>query len=148
MSSEKTLEPFVKKAVFPHSNAIIKITEDGTAAVLLILAAEIGQGALTVLSQIAAETLGIGYARIRVRAEDSDISPLDLGAYSSRTTLMAGNAVVQASRDVLRKLFSVVSGMWDCQPEDLQAGDDRIFHKQDPSKAMDWAEAARKKRLV
>jgi 4-hydroxybenzoyl-CoA reductase alpha subunit len=144
LSSEKKLEPFIKKATFPHSNAIVKISEDGTAAILLILAAEIGQGALTVLSQMCAEALGISLSRVRIRSEDTDISPLDLGAYSSRTTLMGGNAVVRASQDVLKKLFTVVSQIWDCDPKELEASNDQIRHTQDSSKVMEWAEAARK----
>ena len=143
LSSEKKLEPFVKKSVFPHSNAIVKISEDGTAAVLLILAAEIGQGALTVLTQMCAEALGISLKRVRIRAEDSDISPLDLGAYSSRTTLMGGNAVIRASQDVLKKLFTVMCETWACSPAELEAKDNKIFHKKDTSKVIDWAEAAR-----
>lgn len=143
-SSEKKRETFVKKSVFPHSNAIVKISEDGTTTVLLIQAAEIGQGALTVLSQICAEALGISLHRVRIRTEDSDISPLDLGAYSSRTTLMGGNAVIQASKDVLKKLFSTVSEIWGCDPQELEAGDNQIFHRNDKSKIMEWAEAARK----
>lgn len=143
-SSEKKPEAFAKKAVFPHANAIVKISEDGTAAVLLIQAAEIGQGALTVLSQMCAEALGISLSRVRIRAEDSDISPLDLGAYSSRTTLMGGNAVVMASNEVLRKLFALVSKRWNCDQEELEARDNQIFHKKDKSKTMEWPEAARK----
>ncbi len=143
-SSEKKPETFAKKAVFPHANAIVKISEDGTAAVLLIQAAEIGQGALTVLSQMCAEALGISLPRVRIRAEDSDISPLDLGAYSSRTTLMGGNAVVMASNDVLGKLFALVSKTWRCDQEELGARDNQIIHKKDKSKTMEWAEAARK----
>jgi len=143
-SSEKKAETFIKKSIFPHANAIIKISEDGTAAVLLILAVEIGQGVATVLSQMCAETLGIGLHRVRIRAEDSDISPLDLGAYSSRTTLMGGNAVVRASKEVLKKLFATVSEIWGCDPQDLEARDNRIFRKSDRSKVMEWAEAARK----
>ena len=142
-SSEKKREPFIKKAVFPHSNAIIKVSEDGTAAILLIQAAEIGQGALTVLSQMCAEALGISLDRIRIRTEDSDISPLDLGAYSSRTTLMGGNAVVQASRDVLKKLFTVLSQAWDCDSQQLEARENQIFKKKDRSKIIEWEEAAR-----
>ncbi len=142
-SSEKKPETFAKKAMFPHANAIVKISEDGTAAVLLIQAAEIGQGALTVLSQMCAEALGISLPRVRIRAEDSDLSPLDLGAYSSRTTLMGGNAVVMASNDVLAKLFALVSKMWNCDQEELEARDNQIFHKKDKSKTMEWAEAAR-----
>ncbi len=144
LSSEKKLEPFIKKATFPHSNAIVKISEDGTAAILLILAAEIGQGALTVLSQMCAEALGIKLSRVRIRSEDTDISPLDLGAYSSRTTLMGGNAVVRASQDVLRKLFGVVAQIWECDPHELEATNDQIRHTKDNSKVMEWAEAARK----
>jgi 4-hydroxybenzoyl-CoA reductase subunit alpha len=143
LSSEKKLEAFVKKSKFPHSNAIVKISEDGTAAVLLILAAEIGQGALTVLSQMCAEALGISYQRVRIRTEDTDISPLDLGAYSSRTTLMGGHAVVRASRDVVQKLFVLVSQIWGCETDELEAKGNRIFHKRNESQSMDWAEAAR-----
>ncbi len=144
LSSQKKLEPFKKKADFPHSNAIVKISEDGTAAILLILAAEIGQGALTVLSQMCAETLGISLSRVRIRSEDTDISPLDLGAYSSRTTLMGGNAVVRASKDVREKLFRVVAGIWDCDPAELEAAENQIRHRRERSRAMEWAEAARK----
>jgi 4-hydroxybenzoyl-CoA reductase subunit alpha len=143
-SSEKKPETFAKKAVFPHANAIVKISEDGTAAVLLIQAAEIGQGALTVLSQMCAEALGISLHRVRIRAEDSDLSPLDLGAYSSRTTLMGGNAVVMASNDVLSKLLALVSKLWNCDQKELEARDNQIFQKKDKSKIMEWAEAARK----
>jgi len=144
LSSEKKLEPFVKKSVFPHSNAIVKISEDGTAAVLLILAAEIGQGSSTVLSQMCAEALGISLDKVRIRTEDTDISPLDLGAYSSRTTLMGGNAVVRASKDVVQKIFLNTSSLWECDPTDLEVRDERIVHTKDKSKVIEWAEAARK----
>jgi 4-hydroxybenzoyl-CoA reductase subunit alpha len=143
-SSEKERETFVKKSVFPHANAIIKISEDGTVAVLLIQASDIGQGSSTVLSQMCAEALGISLHRVRIRTEDSDICPLDLGAYSSRTTLMGGNAVVMASKDVLKKVFATVEKLWGCDSQELEARDNQIFHKKDRSKTMEWAEAARK----
>ena len=143
-SSEKERETFVKKSVFPHANAIIKISEDGTVAVLLIQASDIGQGSSTVLSQMCAEALGISLHRVRIRTEDSDICPLDLGAYSSRTTLMGGNAVIMASKDVLKKVFATVEKLWGCDSQELEARDNQIFHKKDRSKTMEWAEAARK----
>jgi len=104
LSHEKGPEHFQKKSIFPHANAIVKISEDGMAAVLLIGAAEIGQGSDTVLTQMCAESLGIPTSRVRIRSEDSDISPLDLGAYSSRVTLMAGHAVSRAAEDVVNKM--------------------------------------------
>ncbi|MCH7995845.1 MAG: molybdopterin-dependent oxidoreductase, partial [Planctomycetes bacterium] len=104
LSHEKPREKFVKKSIFPHANAIVKISEDGMAAVLMIGAAEIGQGSDTVLTQMCAESLGIPYTRLRIRSEDSDISPLDLGSYSSRVTLMAGHAVSRAGEAIVEKM--------------------------------------------
>jgi 4-hydroxybenzoyl-CoA reductase alpha subunit len=143
MSHEKTPKPFVKKAVFPHANAVVKVLEDGMAAVLFIGAAEIGQGAETVLSQMCAETLGIPIERVRIRCEDTDISPIDLGAYSSRVTLMGGNAVVMASKEIVEQLFPIAAKALGCEPSVLAAHGGRIFVKDDPDTGLDWAEAAR-----
>jgi 4-hydroxybenzoyl-CoA reductase alpha subunit len=143
MSHEKTPKTFVKKAVFPHANAIVKVLEDGMAAVLFIGAAEIGQGSSTVLSQMCAETLGIPLERVRIRAEDSDISPIDLGAYSSRVTLMGGNAVIMASQEVANKLFAIAAKELGCDPSLLMAKNGRIFLPDDPGTSFEWAEAAR-----
>lgn len=143
LSHEKTAKSFAKKAVFPHANAVVKILEDGMAAVLFIGASEIGQGAKTVLSQICAETLGIPIERVRIRCEDTDISPIDLGAYSSRVTLMGGNAVVMASEGVTSQLFPIAAREIQCDPSQLIARDGRIFSRDDPAKSIDWAQAAR-----
>ena len=142
--SRKPREPFQKKAIFPHANAIIKISEDGTQAVLFIGAAEIGQGSDTILPMIAAEALGLPPDRVRIRSEDSDISPIDLGAYSSRTTLMGGNAVKRAAEEVLDKLLPVVAGILDCPEEELKAEEGLIFSTKEAGKSMEWAEAGRK----
>jgi CO/xanthine dehydrogenase Mo-binding subunit len=113
------------------------------AAVLFIGAAEIGQGAETVLSQMCAEALGIPLERVRIRAEDTDISPVDLGAYSSRVTLMGGNAVVMASQEVVEKLLSIAAEELQCDPSQLVANGGKISLEGDPTRSMDWAEAAR-----
>ncbi|MEW5937287.1 MAG: molybdopterin cofactor-binding domain-containing protein [Candidatus Thermoplasmatota archaeon] len=144
LSHEKTPKSFVKKAVFPHANATVRILEDGMAAVLCIGAAEIGQGAETVLSQICAEALGIPLDRVRIRAEDSDISPLDLGAYSSRVTLMGGNAVVMAAKDVLGKILPIAAEELSSDPSRIVARDGVLFVETEPDRRMDWAEAARR----
>ncbi|MHC4660594.1 MAG: molybdopterin cofactor-binding domain-containing protein [Planctomycetota bacterium] len=134
---------FLKKAVFPHANAVVKVLEDGEAAVLFIGAAEIGQGSSTVLTQMCAEGLGIDPSRIRIRAEDSDISPIDLGAYSSRVTLMGGNACKRAGEDVLQKLLQIASEMLNTTPGELTARNGRIFVSSAPERYALWAECAR-----
>jgi 4-hydroxybenzoyl-CoA reductase subunit alpha len=143
-ASEKKPEPFVKKSVFPHSNAIIRITEDGTAAIVMIGAAEIGQGGETVLTQMAAEALGLSPNRVRIRCDDSDICPIDLGAYSSRVTLMGGNACVQAGMNFRKRLLPIAAGILCCREEELDAKDGIIFSKIDPTRCVEWAGCARK----
>ncbi|MFH0981240.1 MAG: molybdopterin cofactor-binding domain-containing protein [Planctomycetota bacterium] len=127
LSHEKPREHFQKKSIFPHANAIVKVSEDGMAAVLLIGAAEIGQGSDTVLVQMCAESLGIPASRIRMRSEDSDISPLDLGAYSSRVTLMGGHAVSRAAAAVVDKLRPYAAAMLGCEESQVVARDGRMF---------------------
>ena len=127
LSHEKPREHFQKRSIFPHANAIVKISEDGMAAVLLIGAAEIGQGSDTVLTQMCAESLGIPVSRMRIRSEDSDISPLDLGAYSSRVTLMAGHAVSRAGEAVIDKMRPYAAKMLGCDLSDVVARDGKMF---------------------
>jgi 4-hydroxybenzoyl-CoA reductase subunit alpha len=133
----------IYRSKFPHSNAIIRITEDGHAAIVEIAAAEIGQGSETVLAQMAAEGLGIPLDRIRMKSWDSDISPIDLGAYSSRITLMGGNAVSRAGRDVVGKILPYAAKALEIWAEDLVAENGVIRHKTDRNKFMPWSEAAR-----
>ena len=120
LSHEKPREPFQKKSIFPHANAMVKISEDGMAAVLLIGAAEIGQGSDTVLSQMCAEALGIPVSRVRIRSEDSEISPLDLGAYSSRVTLMGGHAVSRAGTAVVERMRPYAARLLDCDESEVR----------------------------
>ena len=144
LSHEKASQPFQKKAIFPHANAIVKISEDGMAAVLLIGAAEIGQGSDTALIQMCAEALGIPTRRIRIRSEDSDISPLDLGAYSSRVTLMGGHAVARAGIAVLDKLRPYAAQLLECDPAEVRARDGLVFVDGNESRNAPWAETARR----
>ncbi len=127
LSHEKGPEHFQKKSIFPHANAVVKISEDGMAAVLMIGAAEIGQGSDTVLTQMCAQSLGIPVSRMRIRSEDSDISPLDLGAYSSRVTLMGGHAVSRAGVAVVDKMKPYAAKMLGCKESDVVARNARMF---------------------
>ena len=100
--------PIYRSETF-HSTAMIKLSEDGGTADLYTAAAEIGQGSDTILTMIAAEALGVGVKDVKIRSGDTDYG-IDLGAYSSRQTLMAGHAVKQAAEDVKRQVLEVLSG--------------------------------------
>jgi 4-hydroxybenzoyl-CoA reductase subunit alpha len=134
----------IYRSSFPHSNAIIRVLEDGEGATRMIAAAEIGQGAETVLVQVATEALGLAYGDVTMADCDSSIAPIDLGSYSSRVTLMAGNAIKAAADDINAKLYRVVARELGCEPEALASGGRRIFIEAAPHIGMDFAEAARR----
>ena len=122
------------------SGAIVKIERDG-AITLLSGAADIGQGAETAISQIAAEELGVRLEDIRITAADTEITPLDPGTFGSGVTLRAGNAARLAAQAAKKKLFEAVAEKMEVSAEDLEARDRRIYVKGSPSKGLSVSEA-------
>jgi CO/xanthine dehydrogenase Mo-binding subunit len=106
---------FVSGAGYPiyrsdtyHATVVVKLSEDGGTAQVLTGSAEIGQGSDTAMGMIAAEALGISFSEIRVSSGDTDYS-VDLGAYSSRQTLMTGHATKEAAEDAKRQVLEVLA---------------------------------------
>jgi 4-hydroxybenzoyl-CoA reductase subunit alpha len=134
----------IYRSDFPHANAVVRVHEDGTAVTLHIAAADIGQGSDTVLAQMAAEELGIDYQDVWMAPCDTTLGPIDLGAYSSRVTLMGGNAVRMAAVDVKEKLGEFVARKLGCDPRDLVFRDRKIYVERHGrvSGTMGWAQAA------
>lgn len=121
---------FVSGAGYPiyrsdtyHATVVIQLSEDGGTALVKSGAAEIGQGSDTTWAMIAAEGLGIDYNDVRVISGDTDYS-VDLGAYSSRQTLMTGHATKEAAEDAKRQVLEVLSEMTGTPVEemDVKAG--------------------------
>jgi 4-hydroxybenzoyl-CoA reductase subunit alpha len=75
---------------------------------LYTASAEIGQGSDTTFATIAAEALGLRLEHIRLMSGDTDFG-VDLGAYSSRQTLMTGHAVIEAAQDLKQKIIDVLA---------------------------------------
>ncbi|MEJ2720104.1 MAG: molybdopterin-dependent oxidoreductase [bacterium] len=134
----------IYRSNFPHSNATIKVSEDGHTAILHSGETDIGQGSMTVLAQIAAEALGITFDRIKVVIADTDATPLGLGSYSSRVTLMGGNAAKMAADDIRGQMLDVASKMLEVPADRLAARENRVFCVDDEGKALAWHEVAAK----
>jgi len=132
----------IYRSKFPHSNAVIKVSEDGNSVILYTGEIDIGQGSTTVLAQIAAEAMGITYDRIKVVSADTDATPLGLGSYSSRVTLMGGNACKMAGDDIRAQMLAAASRMLEVPVDQLDIRDNRVFVKSDESKAFPWHEVA------
>ena len=112
----------------PHSTVNIKIDRDG-GVVVYTGASEIGQGSDTMTAQVVAEVLGCDLARVRVIAADTDLTPIDLGSYSSRVTFMAGNASLRAAEAVKKNIVSAAAKRMNCAPEDVVLRNDRVYKR-------------------
>ena len=112
----------------PHSTVNIKIDRDG-GVVVYTGASDIGQGSDTMVAQIAAETLGCSLSRVKVVAADTDLTPIDIGSYSSRVTFMNGNATLKAAQDVKKQIASAAARKMGCAPEELIFRDDIVGRK-------------------
>jgi 4-hydroxybenzoyl-CoA reductase subunit alpha len=124
----------------PHSGVVIRADRSGLVAVLCG-ATDIGQGSDSVLAYIVAEVLGIEPKDIRVHPADTDLTPVDLGSYSSRVTLMAGNAAIQAAERLKARLVEAVAEKLEVTPDKLVARDRRVFVDGDPDRGVAFAQA-------
>src|ERR1700726_3941650 len=119
----------------PHSTVNIKIDRDG-GVVVYTGASEIGQGSDTMTAQVAAEVLGCSLARVRVIAADTDLTPIDIGSYSSRVTFMAGNATLRAAEDVKKRIAAAAAKKMGCAAEDILFRSDLVLKKGSAPHAM------------
>lgn len=126
-----------------HSSVIIKGGEGGGLSVLTG-ASDIGQGSDSVLTQIVAEVLGLNPGDIHLTSADTEITPPDMGTYSSRVTVAAGNAALSAANSAKKEIFEVVAEEWEANPEDLKAKDGKIFVDGSPDIFISFSEAVKR----
>jgi 4-hydroxybenzoyl-CoA reductase subunit alpha len=126
---------FVSGAGYPiyrsdtyHSTVTIKLSEDGGTAHVYTGSAEIGQGSDTTMAMIAAEALGIPLSDVSISSGDTEFG-VDLGAYSSRQTLMTGHAAKMAAEDVKAQVLEVLSEALEVPTEEMDVKRGRIVFK-------------------
>ena len=124
----------------PQSAVQMQIDRSGRVAVFSG-ASEIGQGCDSVVAYIAAEELGVPLEWVRVLRGDTDFTPVDLGAYSSRVTFMLGNAAIDAATRLRRLVQGSVSKSWGVKSSEVLLSGGLALWAQDTSKHMPIAEA-------
>jgi 4-hydroxybenzoyl-CoA reductase subunit alpha len=124
----------------PHSGVQLKFDRSGGVSIFCG-ATEIGQGSDDVLAGIGAEVLGIDTFDIRLFTGDTDLGPVDLGSYSSRVTLMAGNAALQAAQRGKSIITEAVAEKLEVPRERLRFADKRVFDSAEPEKGLTFQEA-------
>lgn len=123
------------------SQAMIKMQPDGSVDVV-IGSVDIGEGARTVVRQIAAEELGVSIDKVTVSLVDTDSSPLDTGTFASRITHQTGNAVVEAAAEARQVLFEVAAGQLGVEPDELTVKNDTVVVRDRPEQAIPIADVA------
>jgi 4-hydroxybenzoyl-CoA reductase alpha subunit len=124
----------------PHSGVQILLDRSG-AVIVYCGATEIGQGSDDVLAGIVAETLGVDVGAVRVVSGDTGITPVDLGSYSSRVTIMAGNAALQAAERLRVSIAGAVSESLGTLPDRVVFSRGRVFAADDAGPGMSFVEA-------
>ncbi|MFX0206581.1 MAG: xanthine dehydrogenase family protein molybdopterin-binding subunit, partial [Candidatus Hodarchaeota archaeon] len=101
------------------SNVFLKFNEDLTVNIS-IAGVEMGQGCLTVLAQIAAETLKIPIEHVRVNYEiNTQLSPYEWQSVASMTTMRVGNAIIAACEKAIDQFKQNASLVFNCNKKDL-----------------------------
>jgi len=106
---------------------------------------EIGQGCNTILSQVAAEELGVPLDKIHMHPLDTDIIPFDASTTSSRSTYHMGNAVRRAAIRAREQIAEAASPMLEAKSQDLDFADGKVFLKDQPQMALPLGEVVRRK---
>ena len=101
---------------------------------------DIGQGSDAMLTYIVAEETGIPADHIVVVSGDTDLTPVDLGAYSSRVTLMCGLACQEAARSLRERLVSAAAEAWGVAPERVVVQPGGYADREDPEHHLDVVE--------
>jgi 4-hydroxybenzoyl-CoA reductase alpha subunit len=126
----------------PHTGVQLKVDRGGGVAVFCG-EIDIGQGSDTVLAQTVAEVLGIDPLDIRIVFGDTDLTPVDLGSYSSRVTMMMGHAAIQAAERARDLLARGAAARLQVTPDRLLFEDNRVFVRGTPAdQGLSFAQAA------
>ena len=124
----------------PQSGVQLRLDRQGGVCVMCG-STDIGQGSDSILAYIVAEILGIDPFDIRVVTADTDLTPVDLGSYSSRVTLMTGNAAIQAAERARELLTIAVAEKLNVPIENISFAERRAFDVENPELGVSFAEA-------
>lgn len=125
---------------FDGSTAYVRVERDGRLK-LFTGESDLGQGAYTVLAQVAAEVFGVSLDQVDVATVDTETSPHCLGTFGSRVTTIGGHAVLVAARDARRQLLEAAAVKLEVSAHDLTAAGGRICVRGVPTVGLTYGEA-------
>jgi CO/xanthine dehydrogenase Mo-binding subunit len=139
----KGLAMVIKATITPSTSAAaLKLNEDGSLNVLTS-SVECGQGAKTVLAQIAADAMHMPVRRVSVSDPDTDLTPYDQQTSSSRTTYSMGGAIREAANDLKRQLLDCAADHLEASVSDLIIEDSKVVVRGTPQQSLSYGEITR-----
>ncbi|HWR39089.1 MAG TPA: xanthine dehydrogenase family protein molybdopterin-binding subunit [Patescibacteria group bacterium] len=124
------------------TSAVMQMDEDGNVRLLLGVI-DMGQGANTVMAQIAAEALDMPMEKIKVLWEaDTDRHPYDWSTVASKYTFMGGNAVKNCARELLCRMKEIAAQVLRCTTEELTHREEAIIHIQSSERRVPYKSLA------
>ena len=124
----------------PHSGVVLRADRSGGVSVLCG-ATDIGQGSDSILAYLPAEVLGLDPKDVHVHPADTTLTPVDLGSYSSRVTLMCGMAAIQAAERLRAVMSRAVARKLEVAAERLVFRDRKVGVPDDWEKAVPFPQA-------
>lgn len=124
----------------PQAGVQLKIDRSGLVTVFTG-GNDIGQGSNSMVAYLVAEELGILPSHIQVVAADTDLCPVDLGAYSSRVTFMVGNAAIDGARKLRKQIVEAVAKHWEVEARDVRLMDGTVIDLSEAARSMTHVEA-------
>ncbi len=121
----------------------IQIWKDGSVT-LCVGNVDMGQGALTVLAQIASEALGCEVTAVNFKNVDTNIVPDSGPTVASRTTVMSGNALLDAANKLRKKLIEQASEMLKIKPVQVMAKHNKFYSIKDSRNTVTFQEVVKK----
>jgi len=115
-------------------SAIVRVSPAGKVQAL-IGASPHGQGEETTFAQVISDELGYPVEDIEIVHGDTDSTPMGWGTYGSRTTPVAGAALVKAARKLKEKARIMAAHLLEAAVEDIDYADGKFFVKGSPDKS-------------
>lgn len=125
-----------------RAGSYVQVQKDGT-VIIAIGNTELGQGVFTVISQIAAETLGVPYKFVRVMKPDTTRVPDSGPTVASRSTLMSGNAVKNAAEIIRSRIDKMVLKMLNAKSGVVKSDGKNYFLSSNPKKKVSYRDVVK-----
>lgn len=133
-------------AIYAKAASFVQITKDG-GVIVAVGTTEMGQGMKTVLSQIAAQELGVNLDKVHFLEANTSRVPDSGPTVASRATLMSGNSIIDACIKLKQNLLPVAVEVLELPPENIEFFDEKVGNNKKNISFMELIDKAYKKRV-